>query len=209
MLKRIKKNVEFFEAEEKIIMYADSIKDEVHTICGKVYINHDQREIRIYDFPLRRQLKECEKVEIIYSILESLWLFPFSERSNAAYIGDITQYTLLINGYLTDGTFKEPRVRYKSIIEEFIDTAKTDEENTEILNLRLKIKHFYNKYEEVLGKESVVIYLLNNKIVSGIVEYINFTRLFSSYLKSKGKRFRMITNNKFWDKEKKLEILPY
>lgn len=209
MLKRIKKNVEFFEAEEKIIMYADSIKDEVHTICGKVYINHDQREIRIYDFPLRRQLKECEKVEIIYSILESLWLFPFSERSNAAYIGDITQYTLLINGYLTDGTFKEPRVRYKSIIEEFIDTAKTDEENTEILNLRLKIKHFYNKYEESLGKESVVIYLLNNKIVSGIVEYINFTRLFSSYLKSKGKRFRMITNNNFWEKEKKLEILPY
>lgn len=209
MLKRIKKNVEFFEAEEKIIMYADSIKDEVHTICGKVYINHDQREIRIYDFPLRRQLKECEKVEIIYSILESLWLFPFSERSNAAYIGDITQYTLLINGYLTDGTFKEPRVRYKSIIEEFIDTAKTDEENTEILNLRLKIKHFYNKYEESLGKKSVVIYLLNNKIVSGIVEYINFTRLFSSYLKSKGKRFRMITNNNFWEKEKKLEILPY
>lgn len=209
MLKRIKKNVEFSESEEKIVMYIDSIRDEEHSICGKVYINHDQREIRIYDFPLRRQLKESEKVEIIYSILESLWLFPFSERSNAAYIGDITQYTLLINGYLTDGTFKEIRVRYKSIIEEFIDTVKTDEENQEILNLRLKIRHFYNKYEEELGKESVIIYLLTNKIFSGIIEYINFTRLFSSYLKSKGKRFRMITNNNFLNKEKKLEILPY
>lgn len=209
MLKRIKKNVEFFESEEKIIMYVDGNRDQSHTIYGNVYINHDQREIRIYNFSIKRELKEYEKVEILYSILESLWLFPFSERSNAAYIGDITQYTLLINGYLTDGTFKEPRVRYKCIIEEFIDTLQTEGENQEILDLRLKIRHFYNKYEEVLGKESVVIYLLNNKIVSGIVEYINFTRLFSSYLKSKGKRFRMITNNRFWDKEKKLEILPY
>lgn len=209
MLKRIKKNVEFFESEEKIIMYVDGNRDELHTICGNVYINHDQREIRIYNFPIKRELKEYEKVEILYSILESLWLFPFSERSNAAYIGDITQYTLLINGYLTDGTFKEPWVRYKCIIEEFIDTLQTEGENQEILDLRLKIRHFYNKYEEELGKKNVIIYLLNNKIVNGIVEYINFTRLFSSYLKSKGKRFRMITNNKFWHKEKKLEILPY
>lgn len=209
MLKRIKKNVEFFEEQKKIIMYGNSSKCEQHTISGDVYINHDQREIRIYNFPIKRDLKENEKIEILYSILESLWLFPFSEKSNAAYIGDITQYTLLINGYLTDGSFKEPREKYKCIIEEFIDAPKDKDENIQISDIRQKVKHFYDKFEDDLGKTNVVIYLFSNKIVSGIVEYINFTRLFSSYLKSKGKRFRMITNNKLWEKERKLEILPY
>jgi hypothetical protein len=197
--------VEFFEDVGKIVLYDYNASEEDFEIEGDVYFNHDLREVRIYNFK-KSYLTEEEKSKIIFSILKSECLFPNYLKSKNNSIGDIAQYTLLINGYLLDGSFKKIGKKYKTIIEEFVESS---EESEEFSSIKYKIKYFYDRYEDVLGKETVNIFLTNKGIIKGFIEYINFVDLFAAYLKSKGRRFRVITNNKIWIREKKVIILPY
>ncbi len=207
MFKRLELDVEYFEDAKRIVLHKDLIDDEEHNIWGDVYINHDDKEIRIYNF--NASLTDNQKIELMYALIETSTLFPFSTFSKENMIGDITQYILLINGYLLDGSFREPRNHYKCLIEEFIEAKKVEDEVEEISYIRNKVAHFYNKYKNELGNEEVTIYTVNNKLLKGIIDYINFSRVFSAYLWSKGKRFRVITNWKFWEKEQKFAVLPY
>lgn len=210
MVKRDSCSVKFWEEDRKIFLYEDSIYDEDHEIEGDVYFNHDAREIRIYNFP-KNELTSEEKDKILSSILKSTYLFPNCVRSkeNNDMDRDIAQYTLLVNGYLLDGTFKEFGKKYKTIIEEFIENTNYFDDSDEIHKIKNKIMYFYQKYKSKLAIEEVEIYLNNPKIIKGFTEYRNFIRLFAGYLKSKGKRFRIIARNKIWDTEKKIVILPY
>lgn len=208
MFKKDSCSVEFFESHKKIFLYKDSVYDEDHEIEGDVYFNHDRNEIKIYNFP-KVNLTSEEKDKIMASILKSVYLFPNYLKSKESQYKDISQYTLLINAYLLDGTYKIAGNKYKTIIEEFIENTDYFDESDEIHKIKNKIFYFYNKYESKLAKESVVIYLNNNHLFKGYIEYKNFIRLFVAYLKSKGKRVRLIARNEFWTKEKSIEILPY
>ncbi len=210
MFKKDSCSVEFFEGNQKIFLYEDSVYDEEHEIEGDVYFNHDMREIRIYNFP-KNELTSEEKDKIIACILKRTYLFPdyLRFKENNDMDKDISQYTLLINGYLLDGTYKEFGKKYKTIIEEFIENTNYFDESDEIHKIKNRVMYFYQKHKAKLAKEEVVIYLNNPKIVKGFTEYRNFIRFFTAYLKSKGKRFRLIAKNKIWDTEKKIVILPY
>ena len=208
MFKKDSCSVEFFESHQKIFLYKDSVYDEDHEIEGDVYFNHDRNEIKIYNFP-KVDLTSEEKDKIMASVLKGVCLFPNYLKSKESQIGDIAQYTLLINGYLLDGTYKASGKRYKTIIEEFIENTNYFDESDEIHKIKNKILYFYTKYESKRSKENVVIHLNNNHLIKGFIEYKNFIRLFTAYLKSKGKRFRLIARNELWSKEKTIEILPY
>lgn len=208
MFKKDSCSVEFFESHQKIFLYKDSVYDEDHEIEGDVYFNHDRNEIKIYNFP-KVNLTSEEKDKIMASILKGVYLFPNYLKSKECKYKDIAQYTLLINAYLLDGTYKGVGNKHKTIIEEFIENMNYFDESDEIHKIKNKILCFYKKYESKLAKENVVIYLNNNHLIKGFIEYKNFIRLFAAYLKSKGKRFRLIARNEIWSKEKTIEILPY
>lgn len=203
-----KSKIEYDEKQKKIYLYEDSIYDEDHKIEGEVYFNHDEKEIRIYNFS-KSELTDEEKSMIMFCILEKEYLFPYIINSTEIVKGNIAEYTLLINGYLLNGEYKERGKKYKTIVEELIDNFKVCDDDNDIYKLLCKIRHFYKKYDEDIGKKEVNIYLTVNGVINGFIEYINFARIFAAYSKSKGKKFRLITSHKFWEKEKKIIILPY
>lgn len=196
----------FYDENLKEIYLTDDSCDDEEEIKGEVFFNHDKKEIRIFNLN-KKELSDLEKTKIMFEIIKKEYLFPYSFKSLEIAKGNIAEYTLLINGYLLDGTFKEYDQKYKSIVEELIDEFKDGDEEVE--NITTKIKHFYRKYAEEIGKEEVDIYLTGNGVINSFIEYINFSKLFAAYAKSKGKRFRLLTSNKFWKKEKKIIILPY
>lgn len=207
MIKKDGYKIKYDSGLKKLFMYEDFIEEE-GCIKADVYFNHDDKEIRIYNFN-KKDLTAEEKEKIAFVILKEEYLFPNSFKSEEIGRGNIAQYTLLINGYLLDGTFKERGVKYKSITEELIDNCSNYESKEEISNLLCEINYFYNKYSNEIGKREVKIYLTGKGIFKSFIEYINFAKLFAAYSKSKGKNFRLITSNKFWEREKEILILPY
>ena len=204
MIKRNDFGIEY-DSNQKKIYFIDENGEKIE---GNVDFNHERREIRLYNFR-KTDLTVTQKAYIMYSIIEAEYLFPNYFKSNEIALGNITEYVFLINGYLSDGTFKEQNKKYKSIVEEIIESVLEITDESSINKLIHDINYFYNKYSNEIGKEEVDIYITGKGIIKSFVEYINFARLFAAYSKAKGKRFRLITNNKVWEKEKRIIVLPY
>lgn len=212
MFKKDNLDVVFDELSDKIYLYADNEYGEEEEFEGDVYINRDEKVVRIYNFR-KDNLSNKEKAELIYSILSKIFLYPgflssiYAMREN---VTNITDYTFFINGYLIDGSFRDKNKKCNTLIEDFIDGIDHFEGENEIIgDLRYKVKYFYDKYVEDIGNKAVNIFVTPNGFINRIFYCINFAKLFSAYSKSKGKRIRVITSSKFWNKEKRIEILPY
>lgn len=185
---------------------AEDEKDKI--IEGKVYINHDSKEIRLYNFR-KYNLTNKEKVEILYGILEESVLFPNSLFSQNNTDGKLGEYTILINGYLLNGEFKEKDKKYNSIITELLDNTKHYADEPKCIEYyREKIRSFYNKNKNILGKEKVKLELSISNRIKGYIEYVNIVKLLSTYLKEKGIIFRMRVNKKLFSRNIKIYILP-
>ena len=183
-------------------------KEEERKIEGNVYINHQNKEIRLYNFR-KSDLSNEEKVEIICSILEELVLFPKSLVSKEYEKGKIEEYTLMIGGYLLNGEFKDNRKKYPSIVTELIDNTKIyDGESPKIEFYIMIIKDFYKENTNYLGKKNIVLEINSPNLVRGYIDYVNISRLLSTYLKDKGIKFAMGLNNKIFCNNKKIYIMP-
>lgn len=186
----------------------NAYKEEERKIEGNVYINHQNKEIRLYNFR-KSDLSNEEKVEIICSILEELVLFPKSLVSEEYEKGKIEEYTLMIGGYLLNGEFKDNHKKYPSIVTDLIDNTKCycgEAKNIEFyVNT---IKHFYQENKKDLGKKTIALELNSLNLVKGYIDYANISRLLSTYLEDKGIKFAMGLNNKIFCNNKKIYIMP-
>ena len=212
MFKKDNLDVVFDELSDKIYLYADNEYGEEEEFEGDVYINRNEKEVRIYNFK-KKDLLEKEKAQLIYCILNKIFLYPgflssiYAMKENVTNIAD---YTFFINGYLLDGSFRDRNKKCNTLIEDFIDGISHFDNETEIIgDFRYKVKYFYDKYSDDIGNKAVNIFVTPKGFFNKIFYCMNFAKLFSAYSKSKGKRIRVITNSNFWNKEKKIEILPY
>lgn len=197
----------FNEQTKKIYFYKDFIFDTQHRVEGNVDINHKDKVIRLYNFP-EIDLGDQEKCQIILALLEEVCLLPDSKISKERLRGNIAEYTLLKNGYLLDGSYKEPNKKYKSIIEELIDSSancRIPKYMSDTLNL---VKEFYNANKDVIGKAEASINLRCNFGLSGYRDCYNVVNILASYLTCKRKSCKIYVENKIWNKEKKIIVLP-
>ena len=186
----------------------NSYKEEYRCVKGNVYINHENKEIRLYNFRKSDLLNE-EKVEIISGILEELVLLPKSFISKENEIGNVGEYTLMVGGYLLNGEFKETYKKYPSIVTDLIDNTKHySDESKKIEFYRNVIKKFYVKNKRRLGKETVILNIENTSIIKGYIEYLNVAKLLYIYLKDKNIKFKLELHNKFFGNKRKILILP-
>ena len=186
----------------------NSYKEEDRCVKGNVYINHENKEIRLYNFRKSDLLNE-EKVEIISGILEELVLLPKSFISKENEIGNVGEYTLMVGGYLLNGEFKETYKKYPSIVTDLIDNTKHySDESKKIEFYRNVIKKFYVKNKRKLGKETVILNIENTSIIKGYIEYLNVAKLLYIYLKDKNIKFKLELHNNFFGNKRKILILP-
>ena len=186
----------------------NSYKEEDRCVKGNVYINHENKEIRLYNFRKSDLLNE-EKVEIISGILEELVLLPKSFISKENEIGNVGEYTLMVGGYLLNGEFKETYKKYPSIVTDLIDNTKHySDESKKIEFYRNVIKKFYVKNKRRLGKETVILNIENTSIIKGYIEYLNVAKLLYIYLKDKNIKFKLELHNKSFGNKRKILILP-
>ena len=141
MIKRNDFGIEY-DSNQKKIYFIDENGEKTE---GNVDFNHERKEIRLYNFR-KTELTVTQKAYIMYSIIEAEYLFPNYFKSNEIALGNITEYTFLINGYLSDGTFKEQNRKYKSIVEEIIESALEITDESSIIKLIHDINYFSNKY---------------------------------------------------------------
>ncbi len=199
----------YSEKAEKLELFNEDAYDErERRIEGKVFVDHYNEEIRVYNFR-KDSLTNKEKVEIIYGILEESILFPNSIFSLNNTEGKMGEYTLLVNGYLLNGEYKEKNKKYDSIITELIDKTKHYDGEPECIEYyRSKIKSFYKENKNSLGKENLVLELKNTNIFKGYIYYKNMSKLLYTYLKEKRVRFKIQLDKKTFSTHRKIYILP-
>lgn len=173
---------------------------------GKVYINHEESVIRLYNFS-KKELTNKEKVEVLYSILEECVLFP--RLITTREVGNIGSYVLLLNGYLLDGSFKEPRKRYNSIVTELIDNTEHYEgEPKTLTDLRNEVRTYYELYKDKFGKTKIIIPLTNNNIFEGYKNIVNLATILRTYLADKGHSVHIYEKRNGFKKNKEIHIYP-
>lgn len=162
--------------------------------------------VRLYNFS-KKNLSNSEKVEILYSLLEESVLIPGAIKTEE--IGNIGEYVLLLNGYLLDGSFKEPYKNYNSIITELIDNTEYYKgEPKGVTNLRNEVRTYYNYYKDKFGKAKVIIPLNNKNIFQGYKEIVNLAKILRVYLKDKGHRVHVYEKRNGFKKNKEIHIYP-
>ncbi|MBO5476498.1 MAG: hypothetical protein J6A15_01935 [Clostridia bacterium] len=160
----------------------------------------------MYNFR-KKELTNKEKVEILYSLLEESVLLPGSIKTNE--YENIGEYVLLLNGYLLDGRFKEPRVKYDSIITELIDNTEhyVGEPKT-VTNLRSEVRTYYQLYKDTFGKAKIIIPLSNPNRIQGYKDIVNLATMLRVYLKDKGHSVHVYEKRNGFRKNKELHISP-
>lgn len=173
-----------------------------------MYINHDAKEVRVYNFR-KTELTNKEKIDLLYGILEECVLFPNAKRSLQAKRGQIETYVLLVNGYLMDGTFKEPNETYSSIATQFLDETKHYDGEPECSEyLRSKVKSIYEENKEQLGKEVVSFKVTSTSRIKTYYDIINTCILLDAYLKDKGIGTTISVLGNIFAKEREIIIRP-
>lgn len=207
MLKKENSDAIYDEQTRTLVLFNNNaIKEEERKIQGNVYINHDTHEIRLYNFN-SGELTNKEKVEILYSILEESVLFPHLIKSKE--VENIGEYVLLVNGYLLDGTFKEPKHSYNSIITELIDnTTHYDGEPECIEKLRTRVKYYYELYKDSIGVKEIIIPVTNSNLIEGYKEVVNMAIILRSYLRDKGHRVHIVEKRNIFSKYKQINVCP-
>lgn len=195
------------ERSKTLVLYNDNApKIEEREIHGKVYINHEEGIVRLYNFS-KKELSNKEKVEVLYSLLEESVLFPRSITTKE--VVNIGEYVLLLNGYLLDGSFKEPRVRYSSIITELIDNTEHYEGEPEtITNLRNEVRKYYELYKEKFGKTKIILPLSNSNLIQGYKDIVNLATMLRVYLRDKGHSVHIYEKRNGLRKNKEIHIYP-
>lgn len=196
------------KAQRLELINEDAYKEEDRVTEGKVYINHENKEIRVYNFR-KSNLSNEEKVELIYGILEESVLFPKCLFSKNNIDGKLGEYTLVVGAYLLNGDFRDRNKKSPSIITDLLDnTSHYNGEPQCVQYYRRKISDFYNKHKNTLGKKKVKLEFNNKNIIKGYIDYVNVVRLLNTYLKEKGVIFRMGIIKKLFSRKRTIYILP-
>lgn len=175
-------------------------------LVGKVYINHEEGVVRLYNFS-KKELSNKEKVEVLASLLKESVLFPRNISTQETV--NIGGYVLLLNGYLLDGSFKEPRKKYNSIITELIDNTEHYEgEPKTITDLRNEVRTYYQLYKDKFGKAKIIIPLTNNSILQGYKNIVNLATVLRVYLADKGHFVHIYEKRNGLKKKKEIHIYP-
>lgn len=171
---------------------------------GNVFIDHEMRVVRLYNFS-KKELSNEEKVEILYSLLKESVLFPGIINTNE--VGNIGEYVFLLNGYLLDGRFKEPRVKYNSIITELIDNTEYFKGEPEsVTDLRNAVRNYYELYKDEFGKAKITIPLRNSSLLKGYKDIVNLATILRVYLYDKGYSVNVYEKRNILKKNKEIHI---
>lgn len=147
-----------------------------------MWISHVDKEIRLE--LSKKYLTDFYLSEIIYSILKTTCFYPDYKTSLTAREGDISSYTLIVNGYLIDGRVPEKGKKHKSIIVNFIDDLSPDIDDLEcVREFRDMIKISYNDFKSYFGKEKIVINFGGKFKRKNCINYSKFMKV---YLREKG-----------------------
>lgn len=197
-----------FSKEAGKLVLLDNTADGCQVIEGTVYINHDTRIIRLYNFD-KTELCNKDKVNIIYSILEGTTLYPLDKKFKKSYSYDIENYALLVNAHSLDGNYIDTTRGAKSLTTELIDNTETyNGEPETISRIRKTIKAAFKSFMEQHGMQELVIDTDYDDLILGYKEISNMAKLLKAYFRGKGFCINMVIENKWLSNNKAIHILP-
>lgn len=176
-----------------------------------MFINHEDEEIRIYDFHTKEELDVEDKGKLIFSLMKQLILLPNVNKSKVARYRDLKSYTLLLNGYLLDGSFKDKNKEYPSICTEFMNLGTYNGEPLESIRLRYNVQTIYNQYKDKLGKEVISMKVVDSSVKERVIRYfemINTATILREYLKDKEIFCEIVVYGNIFKKEREFIIRP-
>ena len=161
---------------------------------------------------MNKELDNEAKGKIIYSILKETVFFPNARKSENALRGNIETYTLLINGYLLDGRFKEQNETYPSICTEFMNIGNYEEEPVLSKVIRENVLNICNEYKESLGKEKISFKVTSSSRIKfrmkKYFELLNTAIVLNEFLKDKGINVEIAIYGNILKKEREIVIRP-